>query len=68
MEISFQTKEESNRMQEEEFLKLSPAERFYAFLRLSERMKDFPNKTPIERSKDNFQIIIHSKRDRAMEK
>jgi hypothetical protein len=31
MEIGFQTKEESNRQQHEEFLKLSKVERFIAF-------------------------------------
>jgi len=44
MEIRFQTKEESNRQQYEEFLKLSKVERFYSFLRLSERMSKFPIK------------------------
>ncbi|TDO84015.1 hypothetical protein EV143_101460 [Flavobacterium chryseum] len=38
MEIRFQTKEESNKQQQEDFLKLSKTERFYSFLRLSERI------------------------------
>ncbi|WP_343696010.1 hypothetical protein [Flavobacterium sp.] len=58
MEIRFQTKEESNKQQQEEFLKLSKAERFYSFLRLSERMSRFPVKNKIDKNKDNFQIVI----------
>lgn len=42
MEISFGSKDEHKREQEKAFLALSPAERFYAFLRLSERMAKFP--------------------------
>jgi hypothetical protein len=63
MQIRFQTKEESKRLQEEEFLKLSPAERFYAFLRLSERMKSFPAKIKEETKTDNFVIIIQKNCD-----
>ncbi len=33
MEIRFQTKEESNKQRQEDFLKLSKVERFYSFLR-----------------------------------
>lgn len=58
MEIRFQTKEESNRQQQEEFLKLSKVERFYSFLRLSERMSKFPVKNKVDKNKDNFQIVI----------
>lgn len=36
MEIRFQTKEESNKQQQEDFLKLSKVERIYSFLRLME--------------------------------
>lgn len=57
MVINFRTKKESNRLQQEEFLNLSPAERFYAFLALSERLKDFPTNAPEEKS-DNFTIVI----------
>lgn len=42
MEVRFQTKEESNKQQQEDFLKLSKVERFYSFLRLSERISRFP--------------------------
>ena len=43
MEIFFRTKEESNLIQEEEFLKLAPKERFYSFLALMNKLKIFIN-------------------------
>ena len=58
MEIRFQTKEESNRQQQEDFLKLPKIERFYSFLRLSEQMSKFPVKNIVDKNKDNFQIVI----------
>ena len=58
MEIRFQTKEESNRQQQEEFLKLSKVERIYSFLRLSKRISKFPVKNKVDKNKDNFQIVI----------
>ena len=58
MEIRFQTKEESNKQQQEEFLKLSKIERVYSFLRLSERISQFPVKNKVDKNKDNFQILI----------
>ncbi|KLT69452.1 hypothetical protein AB674_12425 [Flavobacterium sp. ABG] len=61
MEIRFQTKEESNKQQQEEFFKLSKVERFYSFLRLMERVSRFPVKNKIDKNKDNFLIVI--KRD-----
>lgn len=61
MEIRFQTKEESNRLQQEEFLKLSKVERIYSFLRLSERISKFPVKNKVDKNKDNFLIVIKSK-------
>ncbi len=57
MEIKFQTKEESNKAQQEAFLKLSKADRFYTFLRLMERVNQFPIKAKKEKS-DNFIIEI----------
>lgn len=60
MEIRFQTKEESNKQQQEDFLKLSKIDRFYSFLRLMERVNQFPVKNKINKSKDNFLIIIKS--------
>ncbi len=59
MEINYRSKEESKRIQQEEFLRLSGAERFYAFLALSERMSKFPVKKPdTDRWSKNFQIVI----------
>lgn len=57
MEIRFQTKEESNKRQLENFLKLSGEERIYNFLKLSYLMKKFPTKSS-PKQKDNFTIII----------
>jgi len=59
MKLEFLTKEESNRQQQEEFLKLSPAERFYAFLDLSYRLKDFPQQKNKKTISDNFVIEIN---------
>jgi hypothetical protein len=36
MKISFQTKDESNKKQLDDFLKLSKSDRIYSFIRLSE--------------------------------
>ncbi len=59
MEIHFRGKEESNKLQQEAFLRLSPAERFYAFLDLSERISKFPQQRPDpDRWKGNFVIEI----------
>ncbi|OXG05509.1 hypothetical protein BC749_101363 [Flavobacterium araucananum] len=61
MEIRFQTKEESNKQQQQQdFLKLSKVERFYSFLRLSERISRFPVKNKADKNKDNFVIVIKS--------
>ena len=60
MEIRFQTKDESNKQQQEDFLKLSKVERFYSFLRLSERISRFPVKNKIEKNKENFIVVIKS--------
>jgi hypothetical protein len=61
MEILFQTKEESNKQQQEDFLKLSKVERIYSFLRLMERVSQFPVKNKVNKNKDNFLIVIKSK-------
>ncbi|MCC5929067.1 MAG: hypothetical protein JJU28_07460 [Cyclobacteriaceae bacterium] len=42
MQIYFQTKEESKQRQREDFLHLSPEERFMAFLDLSRKINRFP--------------------------
>jgi len=48
MQVSFNTKKESNRKQEEAFLKLTPSERFLTFLRLSKQsLKLFPAKEKV---------------------
>ena len=39
MKITYTTKEESNKIQQAEFLALSPVERFYRFLLLMEKSK-----------------------------
>jgi len=55
MEIRFQTKEDSNKLQEEEFLKLTPSQRVEWFLAFSKYMKKFPSKTTNPKS-DSFVI------------
>lgn len=57
MEIRFTTKEESKKLQEEAFLKLSPAERVINFLRLSEQFMQFPTTKPYD-TKDNFVLEL----------
>ena len=61
MEIVFQTKEQSNQLQKDAFLELSKIERFYCFLRLMERMSQFPVKNKVDSSKDNFIIELKAK-------
>lgn len=57
MRVSFTKKEERNKLQELDFLKLSPEERFYTFLQLSERLQKFPvSKKRLENG--NFLINI----------
>lgn len=58
MEITFQTKEESNKQQAVAFLKLSKIERFYSFLRSMERVEKFPIKNKVEKNKNNFLIEL----------
>jgi len=58
MEIKFQTKEESKRIQREEFLKLKPADRFLAFLKLSRKILKYPTTAKDTINKDNF-ILRH---------
>jgi hypothetical protein len=54
MEIKFQTKEESNLKQREEFLKLSGSERVTLFIELSRKINKFPTKNKVDNSKGNF--------------
>lgn len=58
MEVNFGTKEENNKRRQEEFLKLSPAERVIAFFHMVEDSRLFNNqeyKHP-NNSKGNFVI------------
>ncbi len=61
MQIHFRTKEESNRIQQEEFLKLTPVDRFYAFLDLMYAMKDFPSREK-DMNKGNFVIKLYKEK------
>jgi len=57
MELRFQTKEESNQSQQEEFLKLPKSERVWRFFSLVEQFNKFPTK--IKKNKtSNFNIVI----------
>ncbi len=69
MQIKFQTKEESNRERQEAFLKLSPPERFYRFLWLMQRMKQFPTKAKPEKkiTLSSSSTPIEIKNDTTME-
>ena len=57
MEIRFQTKEESNRLQEEAFLKLSKSERVWRFFELMQKSKSLPTKAKPSKT-NNFIINI----------
>lgn len=60
MEIRFQTKEVSNKIQLESFLKLSKVERIYNFLNLMYKVNQYPSKVK-ENKSANFLIVIKSK-------
>lgn len=60
MKIQFQTKEESNKMQLESFLKLSKVERIYSFLNLMHKVNQYPSKIKVDKSA-NFLITIKQK-------
>jgi len=67
VEVKFQTKEESKRKQQEEFLELSGGERFMKFLELSRRINRIPSKHQMsfeERNKGNF-MLTKDKQDKA---
>lgn len=61
MKITFQTKEESNKLREEAFLQLSGAERVWHFIRLSAQINKFPVKHK-ETKSDNFVIRFPAKK------
>lgn len=60
MKITYTTKEESNQLQQAEFLALTPVERFYRFLWLMEKSKWLTPKNK-ENNTKNFEIIINVK-------
>lgn len=60
MKIIFQTKEESNAMQEKEFLELSGAERLLQFISLSNTILKLPRKHKVTDINNNF-ILDKSK-------
>ncbi len=61
MEVSFRTKEESNREQEKAFLRLSPIERIHSYIDFMLYTQDFPGQA-ISRKSENFQVEIISKK------
>ena len=54
MKLGFNTKEESNKIREEQFLSLTPSQRVLAFFKLTEQINKFP--TRAKKSNDNFII------------
>jgi len=59
MEIKFQTKAESKKEQQEEFLKLSGGERVWRFFALCAQINRFPRNNKIKPT-ENFVIHIDS--------
>jgi len=57
MEINFRSKEESNKIQRDEFLKLTPSQRVSAFFDLMYKLRKYPMHLKLEKS-NNFLIII----------
>lgn len=60
MKIRFQTKEESNKQQLDDFLKLSKAERIYSFINFIIKSKQLPKKEDKHNSL-NFFIEIKAR-------
>ena len=60
MKITFQTKEESNKKQLDDFLKLSKVERIYSFIGFIFKSKQLPKKGARQKN-TNFLIEIKSK-------
>ncbi|MBE7442676.1 MAG: hypothetical protein HS119_09515 [Flavobacteriales bacterium] len=56
MKITYTTKDESNKVQQAEFLALSPVERLYRFLMLMEKSKWLNHHKEVK--KNNFEIVI----------
>ena len=59
MKISFQTKEESNKKQLDDFLKLSKSDRIYSFIRLSESISKFPVKNKVDKIRTILSFILN---------
>ena len=59
MKIEFQTKEESNKIQLESFLKLSKIERIYSFLNLMHKVNQYPSKIKEDKSANFLTTIKH---------
>jgi hypothetical protein len=57
MKIRYSTKEESNKVQRDDFLKLTPVQRFYSFLDLMNNLRKYPVNSKIVQ-KRNFLIEI----------
>jgi|GEM_PF-2648810 len=55
MEISYRTKDESNKEKEKAFIALSGSARMVQFFALMEQMKSFPSSINIDK-KNNFKI------------
>lgn len=58
MKISYTTKEESKKIQKEEFLKLSGAERLMEFFRISTLVKRLPRSKDIPKSEKKNNLVI----------
>jgi len=68
MKISFGTKEEHKREQQKAFLALSPADRFYSFLRLSRLIIRFPQAENLKKDTSKNFMIDFTKRSSPFEK
>lgn len=64
MEIRYLTKDESNIIQRDDFLKLTPVNRFFSFLDLMNNLRIYPMYKKVAKTK-NF--IIEIKDDQRME-
>ncbi|WP_417264954.1 hypothetical protein [Brumimicrobium sp.] len=66
MKISFTTKKESKRIEEERFLALTPSERLMEFLESMACFAQFPSKIE-EKKGDNFLIVLNQDSDGGVE-
>ena len=62
MQISFTNKDRQDKIQQDEFLKLSPTERVVRFFILSEQMLFFPIKNKKKPSSNNFVIDFEKRK------